>query len=896
MSLAAGVRLGPYEITGWIAAGGMGDVYRARDTRLGRSVAVKVLPDHALNTPARRARFEREARAISHLTHPSICTLYDVGEHDGVPFVVMEYVEGETLAERLLRGPLPLAEIARAGADLANALDHAHRHGIVHRDLKPANIMMTADGVRLLDFGVANFASDLQAADTVPGHASAATESLTNPGQILGTIKYMAPEQLEGRRVDLRTDIFALGLVLYEMATNCAPFESDSQAGTIAAILSTDAIAVSVARKQAGADQPAAGLFDEVVARCLAKDPEKRWQSARDLGQALQWVEANARRSEPLNHLNLRQRVDRPAGPLVLGLGLLAALLVVLAIANRERATATRPSRWVVTPPEGSTFDPSGYSMALSPDGSQLAFIASSASGDNALWVRPLDAVAPRKLAEGAAQPFWSADSRALAFDGGGQFKKVDLATGLVVPLGEAFVQSGSWNRADTLLLAMPLAERRYNPHGLHTVSASGGRLTPATMLDSGRAEFNHIFPQFLPDGRRFLFMARSKDPEHDGMLQVGSLDSSERVTLFQSPSRAVYASGYLIFARDGALLAQKFDPNGLRLLGSPVLVADHVEQTMRFMGAAFSVSDTGVLAYRPDRQTALVWFDRSGRSLGAIGQPGHYSNPDLSRDERRVAVSRRDPLTGQADVWVIDVNRGLQSKLTFGEAVQGMPLWSPDGRRVVYRAGASLVMKESSGAGRDTVLADHLTNFDNPLDWSADGEQVLLSSFDSSNETDLWLLSAGDDRQRTAVPDSGSRWGVQARISPDGRWLAYASNESGRYEVYVRPFQSGNGRWLITSGGGSEPSWRRDGKELYYIAPDGTLTAVQVSIAPTFEAGTHTRLFKTDMSTLVNTSFTRNQYVASADGRRFLVNQPTGGPAAIVVVVDWVAGLKRRE
>jgi serine/threonine protein kinase/Tol biopolymer transport system component len=896
MSLAAGVRLGPYEITGWIAAGGMGDVYRARDTRLGRNVAVKVLPDHALNTPARRARFEREARAISHLTHPSICTLYDVGEHDGVPFVVMELLEGETLSERLLRGPLPLAEAARAGAELASALDHAHRHGIVHRDLKPTNIMVTAAGVRLLDFGIANFEPYAEAADSFTGHA-AATESLTNPGQILGTLKYMAPEQLEGSRVDGRTDIFALGMVLYEMAVGRPPFDAASQAATIAAILSTDAAAVSVARKRAGADEPAAVLLDEVVARCLAKDPEERWQSARDLCQALQWVEANARGGEPFRHSKPQRWWKQQTGGIALGMSLLTALLIVFAITNREITPAARPSRWLMTAPEGSTFDPSGYSMALSPDGTQLAFIASSAAGDNGLWVRPLDSLVPRKLADGAAQPFWSADSRSIGFDGGGQFKRVDLATGLVQPLGQAFVQSGSWNHAGTLLLAMPLAERRYTPHGLHSVSASGGPLKRVTTLDSSRAEFNHLFPQFLPDGRRFLFLARSKDPEQDGMLYAGSLDSFERVALFQSLSRVVYASGYLVFARDGTLLAQKFDPSRLRLDGHPVIVAEDIERTTnRPLGAAFSVSDNGVLAYRSDRQSALAWFDRSGRSLGAIAEPAHYSNPDLSADEQRVAVSRRDPVTGQSNVWVIDLNRRLQSKLTFGETVQGMPLWSPDGRRVVYRAGTSLVVKESSGAGRDTVLADQLTNFDNPLDWSLDGQMVLFSSFDSTDKTDLWLLSADGGRPRTAVPGTGSRWGVQARISPDGRWLAYASNESGRYEVYVRPFPSGDGKWLITSGGGSEPSWRRDGKELYYIAPDGALTAVSVATAPTFEAGARTRLFKTEMSTLVNTSFTRNQYVASADGQRFLLNQPIGPQASIVVMMDWLASLPKRD
>jgi Tol biopolymer transport system component len=571
-----------------------------------------------------------------------------------------------------------------------------------------------------------------------------------------------------------------------------------------------------------------------------------------------------------------------------------AAVAVMLTWPQPSAPPTARSSRWMVAAPEGSTFDPSGYSLAVSPDGTHIAFIASSTSGDNALWVRALDSVVPRKLADGAAQPFWSFDSRSVAFDGGGQLKKVDLATGLIEPLADAFVQSGTWNRDGVLLLGLPFGERRYQPRGLYRVSAAGGPLAQATTLDAERAEFNHILPQFLPDGRRFLFLSRSSDPDQDGMLYAGALNSPERVPLLQGRSHAVYASGYLLFPRGAALVAQQFDPARLRLEGEPAIVAEDVER--RAFGAVFSVSDTGVLAYRPAIQTELVWFDRSGRRLGSVGEPGHYANPVLSADGQRVAVGRKDVLTGLTDVWIIDLARGLPSKLTFGEASEGMPLLSPDGGRLVYRSGSSLVMRAANGAGPEEQLADRLTNFDHALDWSSDGRAVLYTTFDSTSSTDLWLLPIDGTRQRIPLPDSSSRWGVQARISPDGRWLAYASNERGRYDVYVRPFPRGDGKWLITPDGGSEPSWRGDGRELFYLAADGALTAVTVTTEPTFQASPPTRLFQTRMSTLVNTSITRNQYEATANGQRFLVNQPVGPPAAIAVIVNWPIGLKLRQ
>jgi len=894
MPLAAGTRLGPYEITAWIGAGGMGDVYRATDTRLGRTVAIKVLPDQVAGSPTRRARLAREARAVSLLSHPSICTLYDIGEHDGTQFIVMEHLEGETLSQRLLRGALPIADVARVGAEIASALDHAHRKRIVHRDLKPTNIMLTPVAVKVLDFGLAHLESPNSEADgsTADVEAPSATESLTEEGVILGTVRYMSPEQLEGKRVDGRTDIFATGAVLYEMATGRPAFEGGSKAAVIAAILERSLPPVSIARHATSDDGSVLPLLDDIVARCLAKNPEERWQSASDLSQALKWAEAGRPHAGP----PLRSRGSRHVrlAWIAASVLLLASLMAVMTMWSRDRAPlVNRPSRWSITMPEGSTLDPSPFSLAVSPDGTHLAFIASSGKGGNTLWIRPLDSIVPRKLADGAAQPFWSADSRFIGFEGGGHIKKVELATGLVQTLADTYAISGSWSREGVLLLALPPGERRNNSGGLYSVSASGGQLKPATTLDPVRAGNRHAAPHFLPDGRRFLFRLRSPDPQQDGMLFAGSLDSPERTRLFQSPSRAIYGSGHLLTVRDQTLLARRFDPISLRLEGEPLIVAEGVDQGL---GGAFSVSDTGVLAFRPERQTELVWFDREGRSLGAIEQPGQYANPALSPDEQRVAVSRQDPAGGAWRIWIIDVKRAMTSKLTFGETSQQVPLWSADGRRVVYRSGSSLVVKAASGAGTEERVIDTFTNFDNPLGWSSDGRMLLYTSFDSTSSTDFWLLPLEGHRTPIPLPKSSSRWGAQAQISPDGRWLAYASNESGRYDVYVRPFPSGEGRWLISANGGSEPTWRRDGKELYYLAGDGALMAVALTNGSTFEHATPTRLFATKMSTLVNTSITRNQYVPSADGRHFLVNQAAGTPDSITVVVDWPAALKNRQ
>jgi serine/threonine protein kinase/Tol biopolymer transport system component len=895
MVLAASARLGPYVIENLLGTGGMGEVYRATDARLHRTVAIKVLPEHVAGSASRRERLAREARAVAGLAHPHIRALYDVGEQDGLQFLVMEYLDGETLAQRLTRGAVSFNDVLRYAIEIADALDHAHRQGIIHRDLKPANVMLTGSGTKLLDFGLAKLQT-VEPTTVFPAETSVTkTDSLTEDGVTVGTVQYMSPEQLEGRRLDQRTDVFAFGAVIYEMATGHRAFVGTSKASLIAAILEHDPPPISVALGAGSGPGVPSPLLNRIVSKCLAKNPDERWQTASDLKEALTWMAEHASQPEGATILRRPRQPSSRVAWLAASILLIAGVIAVTLMKERDPTRSSAgPIRWLLPAPEGTTFDPAAQFLAVSPDGTHLAFIASSGGGRNALWVRALEAVVPRKLADVASQPFWSPDSRFIAFNDDGTIKKVDIVTGLVEPLAAAFYTSGSWSRDGTLLISIHAGERRHGPRRLYMIAASGGTLAAATTLDSARGETAHTLPSFLPDGRHYLFSA-SKDPPRDGMLYVGSLVSPDRVPLFEDHSRAVYASGYLMFARDQNLLAQPFDLTTLRLAGEPAVLAENVERSSVSQVATFSVSQTGVLAYRPASQNELVWFDRSGRSLGSIGEPGHYANPALSPDDQRVAVSRHDPTAAQSDVWLIDLKRRLPSKFTFAETSEGMPLWSPDGNRLAYRSGSYLVMKAATGAGPEERLVDNLSSSDTPLAWSPDGRMLIYTTFDSRTSTSLWMLPLEGDRKRLPVPNTGDIQ-VQAQISPDGHWLAYVSTEGGRYDVYVRPFPSGDGKWLISPSGGLEPSWRRDGKELFYLAPDGSLMAVTVTTKTTFEPSPPDRLFETKMSTVRNVAFTRNQYVASADGQRFLISQPTGTPASIVVVVNWPAGLERRK
>jgi serine/threonine protein kinase len=903
-----GTTIGRYQVVEKLGAGGMGEVYQAIDTLLSRPVALKVLPREIATDAARRQRFEREARAIAAVTHPHICTLYDAGSHDGHPYLVMELVEGETLAQCVRRGPLPMEQALRYATDIASALDHAHQRGIVHRDLKPANVMLTPTGAKLLDFGLAQLRETSDEAAHPDGLESATRiESVTEAGTMLGTVAYMSPEQLEAKATDRRTDIYAFGAVVYEMLTGHPAYEGTSKARLIAAVLTREPAPLGAARLAARAWPDATResvppALEHVVGRCLAKDPDDRWQTASDLSRELQWIAKQG--TNPASAVS--EPLPRPAARrsrVIIGLGA-AALVVILVAVVWPRGSGSSPQaiQFEVVPPKDATFSSSSAFLALSPDGRSLVTSVAS-QGRMALWRRSLDSVEAQRLAgsegEASGQGFWSPDGRFLAFKADGQLKKIDLAGGPAQIIDEApEAQTGSWNRDGVIVF------KRHSEGGLFRISAAGGDATPVTTLDASRAEVVHNWPQFLPDGRHFLFLAISREPTLRAVAYVGSLDSTERVELFPADSHVAYASpGFLLYMRDATLLAQAFDLTRLRPAGEPVAIADRVERTRGSFRGAFSVSDTGVLAYRRIGETRLTWVDRGGKRLSVIGEPGHYGNPALSADDQELAVSRLDPATGNKDIWVINLGRGTTTRLTFGPAWDDMPLWSPTGSHVIFRSerggrDASLYRRAPTATGPEELVLAAVNRLSGaggiPYSWTPEGDLVFGDVSSNQFETDLRLLAGADPKSDVPLLSSPFRE-EQAAVSPDGRLIAYVSNESGRREVYLSRLPLDKDRWRISTVGGMEPAWRRDGRELFYLVADGHLMAVHVSTEPAVAIGREERLFQTGLSSVTLLAYTRNQYVAASDGQRFLVNEPASErSSAVTVVVDWPALLRR--
>jgi eukaryotic-like serine/threonine-protein kinase len=875
--------LGPYALGSVLGAGGMGEVYKAIDTRLSRTVAVKLLSAAVVPTTARRQRFEREARAVSALNHPNICTLYDVGEQDGIPFLVMEFIDGESLAARLQRGPPQVKEAVRIAAEIADALDHAHRQHIVHRDLKPGNVMLSRTGAKLLDFGLARLTQPATVSvSTAPGRV----DTLTEDGVILGTVQYMAPEQLEGREADARTDIFALGSLLYEMLTGRPAFAGATRASVIAAILDREPAAISTphdAKSVTTAGHVVPPALEALVMRCLAKNPDDRWQTARDLREALRWVlEDTAPQAR-----RMRRRPPRAAS--VLGSVAVVALAAAGWAAERSWFGEEKQApafTFSVSPPTNATFNDSGASFVVSPDGRELAFVASTPGGNTALWLRVRDSLALRPLpgTEGAAQPFWSADSGYLAFITSEGLKKIDVNTGVVqtvTPL-RAGGQSGTWNRDNVILFATNrpgAAKTEPSQTIIYRVPAGGGTPVPATRLDQSRQETEHIWPQFLPDGRHFLFVARSRIPEFDGVISAGSLDSEDVQRIVAADSHGAYAPpDFLLFIRGTTLLAQRFDPATFHLTGEAVPLARPFERVSSRRGA-FSVSSTGVLAYRVTAETELAWFDRSGARGATLAAAGRYRNPALSPDGSRLAVERLSEAANGLDVWIFNLARNEPARLTFDES--RAPLWAPDGASIVTNTRGALVRR--SAGGGPTEMLTQVGLFGNPLGWTPDGRSVVFENFH-----DVFTLRLGEGAAPRTVLQSPSNE-TQAQISPDGRWIAYVSDESGRNDVYVRRYPPGDDKWMVSNAGGLEPQWA--GTNLLYLGADRTLMSVPIGTQGPSASRAPIRLFATRMSTVMNAAFTRNQYLVARDGR-LLINQPPDGapPPSLTVVVNWPA------
>jgi serine/threonine protein kinase/Tol biopolymer transport system component len=891
VSLRPGTRLGPYEITAPIGMGGMGEVYKARDTRLDRTVAIKILPETLAADPLFRERFAREARAVAAVSHPHICALYDVGDQEGIAFLVMELIEGETLAARLERSALAPADALKIAVEIASALDKAHRAGIVHRDLKPGNIMLTRAGAKLLDFGLAK--PDASVLGGTNRSMLPTTPVLTQQGSILGTFQYMAPEQLEGRDADVRSDIFAFGAVFYEMLTGRKAFDSASQARLVSAILKDHP-------PLASSLQPSTSpLVDRIVARCLAKDADERFQSAHDLLMALQWAgelvdSRHGSVPDPTARIPHRSRWWK----LATAAAVAAALLLMWPAALYLRRPEPEPlvTRLDVVTPD--TADP--FSFALSPDGRQLAFVGTTDS-EPRLWVRPLDQTMGRALpgTEGASQPFWSPDGSAIGFFADGRLKRLNLVGGGLQVLADAPVpRGGTWSR-DGVIVFSPTVNTT-----LLRVSAGGGTPMPVTMLGPGQG--THRWPHFLPNGRQFLFLATLGQPDTRG-IYLGSLDGGEPRRVLNADSSAAYQAGKLLVVSQGALVAHDFDPVRGSVSGTPVTLAQPVGVDAG--GAtglsAFSVSATGVLAHRngATARRQLIWVDRAGKALGAVAPVDDFApaTPDVAPNGQRVAVFRN--VQGNPDVWLVEVGRAILTRFTFGPTNEVTPLWSRDGRRIVFSSNRNghwdLFERAADGVTDEQPLLVNAQE-KSPLDWSPDGRLVLYGVQDSKTRADLWALPLTGDRTpfpvvQTAFDD------LTGRFSPDGRWLAYVSNETGRYEVYVRPFPGPGEKQQVSIGGGIFPIWSHDGRELFYLGLDSRMVAVPVpagSDARSLQPGAAVTLFQNPRLAVagnngIGSFLSRAPYAVMADGR-FLLDVTADASLPITVVLNWPAALKK--
>jgi serine/threonine protein kinase/Tol biopolymer transport system component len=884
MPLTPGTRLGPYEILSALGAGGMGEVYKARDTRLDRAVAIKILSDALATDPEFRERFDREARTISQLDHPHICSLYDVGEHDGTAYLVMQYLEGETLADRLTKGALPLDQALQVAIQIADALAAAHKVGIVHRDLKPGNIMLTKGGARLLDFGLS------KPAVSVPGGAQLSmlptTPPITQQGSILGTFQYMAPEQLEGQDADTRTDIFAFGGVLYEMLTGHKAFDGKTHASLIGAIMHAEPTPLTTLH----ALTPRA--LERAVRKCLAKPAEARWQSAADLEDELRWVaETSATALTGVGASAARAGHVRLAWTLVAVTGFVSVVLSIPAFLHlRERPANASEMRLEIATP--ATSQPLHF--ALSPDGSRLVLVA-SAGGVQQLWLRSLATTTAQPLSGtvGAEYPFWSPDSRSIGFFAGGKLKRTDLFGGPPQIVADAAGgRGGAWNDDGTILFAPT------NASPLFRVAAAGGPPVVVTKLDLPR-QGSHRFPQFLPDNRHFLFFSQG-NPAGQG-IYLGSLDGSEATRLTPADAAGAYADpGMLVFLQQSTLVSRRLDLANRTLVGDPMAIADGVSYDGSFNLSGISVSAVGRLAYRSGEslRRQLTWFDRTGKTASGIGDADSEApfSPELSPDGRRVAVTRT--VQGNTDIWMVNALRGGATRLTFDTSVDQYGVFSPDGRRMAFSSSRNglfdLFVKATSGTGGDELLLQS-PNVKLALDWSSDERFVLFQTTDSKTGWDLWALPMTGDRKPFAVANAPFEE-LEGQFSPDGRWVAYQSNESGRFEIYVQPFPGAGGKEQVSTAGGTDPRWRADGRELYFIAPNDTLMAapIRTMTGSSFEAGSPVGLFPARRVTGGQANL-KQQYAVSRDGR-FLFNVPVDdlSTAPITLILNWKPALKK--
>jgi Tol biopolymer transport system component len=907
MTATPGTRLGPYEIASFIGAGGMGEVYRARDTRLARDVAIKLLPASVSSDRDRLQRFEQEARAAAALNHPGILAVFDIGEANGAPFIVSELLEGQSLRERLDAGRLPLRKAVAYAVQVAQALGAAHVRGIVHRDLKPENLFIVdEERVKILDFGLAKLTErevPVSSATAMPTSPPA-----TEPGVVLGTAGYMAPEQVRGVAADHRADIFAFGAVLYEMLTGRRAFHGVTPMDTMTAILKEEPPEPPVT------DAPVPPALLRIAHRCLEKPPAARFQTASDLAFALESTSASgsgvdrapAADMPPVRSGRGRQVREAVAWGLA-AVGVVAAVFFAARGPSARAVSDSRPVQFTVPPSPGRSFNPNNPVVGVpSPDGHLMALMLRGEGGAPEIWIRSMDSAESRQIARSESPLpggglFWSPDSRYLGFFTATAMKKVDASQPdapsetIWARTGQAAIElpgfdnfsgpTAAWNADGTIIfsgtVATPIAR----------VSASGGQASAVTTIDAAHGESGHRAIQFLPDGRHFLYIALPRKT-----IYAGSLDGEPPVTLLTPDSKAMYAAGHLLFVRQGTLLAQPFDVEKLQLSGEPVAIAKGIDFNP-YGSAAFHASN-GVLAYRTNVVTTAQfgWYDRAGRAIGPpIGEQAMWREFALSPDNRFVAAERADAGLGAVDLWLIDLIRGVSSRLTTDPGSETDPVWSPDGRFLLHT-------REAAAASADVYRKDVVTGEDSPVltgsgakwpeDWSRDGSRVILLTAPAGSTTTTVLKTfAPANPQDVSVWLDDTFMKDEPHFSPDGHWVAYAATDSGQFDVYLQPFPGPGRKVRVSSSGGSQPLWRADGKELFYLTLDGTLMAVPMSGAAAMEPGIATTLFRTPVP-VVNA--VTNQYAVSADGQRFLLAVPSGngGQMPITVTLNWASRL----
>jgi serine/threonine-protein kinase len=916
--LKPGTRLGPYEILSQLGAGGMGEVYKGRDVRLDRLVALKLLAPHLAGNPEARERFEREATTVANLKHAHICLLYDIGKDGGRDFLVLEYLEGETLAQRLAKGPLPLDQVLRYAIEISDALDKAHCTGVTHRDIKPGNIMLVPQGekgskiaTKLLDFGLAKLKQDTALAKLPRSEWPTGMGAPTVLGTVLGTPHYMAPEQAEGKvdQLDARSDIFAFGTVIHEMATGKKAFEGQSQASISAAILKEDPPPLSSLEPPGKLSSPA---LDHLVKTCLAKDPDERWQTARDITKQLKWIaEAGSQASASAAAI----APARPHRRWILAAGLacvIAAAIAGIAAWTLKLSPPQPVTRSVITLPPGDRLAPAEQrALALSPDGKLLAYVAIHDAVQQ-LYLRAMDGFEAKAVpgTEGATAPFFSPDSQWIGFIAGGSLKKVSASGGAAVTIGEApgaFGQGASWGDNDII------AFQSTTLGGLSQISAAGGAAQQLTTLDKG--EGTHRWPEFLPDGNTLLFGASPNNAIwNNAQVAAYSLGTGERRNLVQGVSPRYAPTGRLIYAQAGTLMAAPFDAKRLEVTGPPVPVVEGVLQSPIAGNAQYAFSAaTGALVFVPGgvqgSQSRLVWVNHNGMEQPLPAPARAYLYLRLSPDGKRMVARVSEQ---ESHLWTYDLARDTLTRLTFEGNVNSTSAWTPDGKRIAFnsdRAGPlNLFWQLADGSGGiERLTTSEYPN--SPTSFSPDGQLLAYTEQHSATGYDIWVLRLGNpgqpapatrgagDESRKGEPFLRTQFNESApKFSPDGRWLAYASDESGRWEIYVQPYPGPGGKWQISTEGGTEPVWNPNGRELFYRSGD-KMMAVDVTTQPGFSAGRPRMLFEAGM--YLPTPATHQNYDVSPDGQRFLMLKPgeQQGQAAtqINVVLNWFEELKRR-